>query len=87
MHTGSLMREFSIFTPIPGTPLFNEYRDRLTTENYEKWDFMHLVVKPECMSRFHFYFEYYLLIMDLFRIAQKAGIYSFLRLKDYKNIF
>lgn len=48
---------------------------------------MHLVVKPECMSRFHFYFEYYLLIMDLFRIAQKAGIYSFLRLKDYKNIF
>lgn len=39
------------------------------------------------MSRFHFYFEYYLLIMDLFRIAQKAGIYSFLRLKDYKNIF
>ncbi len=77
----------SIFTPIPGTPLFNEYRDRLTTENYEKWDFMHLVVKPECMSRFHFYFEYYLLIMDLFRIAQKAGIYSFLRLKDYKNIF
>ena len=34
-----------------------------------------------------FLFEYYLLIMDLFRIAQKAGIYSFLRLKDYKNIF
>lgn len=48
---------------------------------------MHLVVKPECMSRFHFYFEYYLLVMDLFRIAQKAGIYSFLRLEDYKNIF
>lgn len=77
----------SIFTPIPGTALFNEYRDRLTTDNCEKWDFMHLVVKPECMSRFHFYFEYYLLVMDLFRIAQKAGIYSFLRLEDYKNIF
>lgn len=77
----------SIFTPIPGTALFHEYQEKLITDNREKWDFMHLVIKPECMNRFQFYLEYYLLVMDLFRIAQKAGIYGFLRLEDYKNIF
>lgn len=77
----------SIFTPIPGTALYQEYEDRLTTHNMEKWDFMHLVVPPTRMRRFHFYLEYYLLVMDLFQVAQKAGIYSFLRLKDYKRIF
>lgn len=77
----------SIFTPIPGTELYREYEEKLLTHDTEKWDFMHLVVAPARMGRFHFYLEYYLLIMDLFRIAQKAGIYSFLRLKDYKNIF
>lgn len=77
----------SIFTPIPGTPLHEAYRDRLTTSNLEKWDFMHLVVPPVHMSRFAFYLEYYLLVMDLFGIAQKAGIYRFLRLKDYRAVF
>ena len=77
----------SIFTPIPGTALYEEYKDRLITHNMEKWDFMHLVVQPVHMTRFHFYLEYYLFVMDLFQIAQKAGIYRFLRLKDYKNIF
>lgn len=77
----------SIFTPIPGTALYEEYKDRLITHNMEKWDFMHLVVQPVHMNRFHFYLEYYLFVMDLFQIAQKAGIYRFLRLKDYKNIF
>lgn len=77
----------SIFTPIPGTALYKQYENRLLTHNREKWDFMHLVVQPVHMSRFHFYLEYYLLVMDLFRIASRAGIYSFLKLKDYKNIF
>lgn len=53
----------------------------------EKWDFMHLVVSPVRLSLFGFYLEYYLLIMDLFRLAQKKGIYKFLRLNDYKHIF
>lgn len=77
----------SIFTPIPGTPLYETYRAGLTTCNLEKWDFMHLVVPPVHMSRFAFYLEYYLLVMDLFGIAQKAGIYRFLKLRDYRAVF
>lgn len=77
----------SIFTPIPGTALYRQYEKRLITHDPEKWDFMHLVVPPVHLSLFGFYLEYYLLVMDLFRLAQKKGIYKFLRLNDYKHIF
>lgn len=77
----------SIFTPIPGTKLFEEYQDRLITHNLEKWDFMHLVVPPVHMSTFHFYLEYCLLVLELFRIADKQGIYRFIKLNDYKSVF
>ena len=77
----------SIFTPIPGTALYRQYEKRLLTTDPEKWDFMHLVVPPVHLSRFCFYLEYFRLVMDLFRLAQKKGIYGFLRLNDYKHIF
>lgn len=77
----------SIFTPIPGTALYRQYEKRLITRDPEKWDFMHLVVPPVHLSIFRFYLEYFLLVMDLFRLAQKKGIYKFLRLNDYKHIF
>lgn len=77
----------SIFTPIPGTSLYRQYKDRLLTEDPEKWDFMHLVVPPVHLSIFRFYLEYFFLVMDLFRLARKKGIYRFLRLGSYKHIF
>lgn len=77
----------SIFTPIPGTSMFEQYRDQLLTQDMEKWDFMHLVLPPVHMSRFRFYLEYYRLVMLLFAIAEKKGIYRFLTLSDYKKIF
>lgn len=77
----------SIFTPIPGTALYRQYEKRLITRDPEKWDFMHLVVPPVHLSIFRFYLEYFLLVMDLFRLAQKKGIYKFLHLNDYKHIF
>lgn len=77
----------SLLTPIPGTKLYEQYEAKLLTHNMEKWDFMHLVVPPVHMSRFRFYLEYYLLVLDLFRIANKKGIYRFIRLNDYKAIF
>ncbi len=77
----------SIFTPIPGTALYRQYEKRLLTKDPEKWDFMHLVVPPVHLSLFGFYLEYFLLVMELFRLAQKKGIYRFLHLNDYKHIF
>lgn len=48
---------------------------------------MHLVLRPAKMGRFRFYLEYYRLVMLLFSIAEKKGIYRFLTLSDYKKIF
>lgn len=77
----------SIFTPIPGTGLYEKYEKRLLTREPEKWDFMHLVIPPVHLSVFGFYLEYFLLVMELFQLARKKGIYSFLKLNDYKRIF
>jgi len=76
----------SIFTPIPGTPLYETYKDKLITHDIEEWDFLHLVVEPEHMSVRNFYKEYYRLLIKLFRIARKTGIYSFMDLEFYKNM-
>lgn len=77
----------SIFTPVPGTALYDKYEKRLITREPEKWDFMHLVIPPVHLSILGFYTEYFILVMELFRLAQKKKIYSFLRLNDYKHIF
>ncbi len=76
----------SFFTPIPGTPLYDEYKDQLTSDNIEDWDFLHLVMEPKNLTRRQFYFEYYRLFVKLYKIAKKTGIYDFMDLKFYKKL-
>lgn len=47
------------FTPMPGTPYFCQYKDRLIIpyEEHEKWDMAHLVIKPDKISVGRYYFE------------------------------
>jgi radical SAM superfamily enzyme YgiQ (UPF0313 family) len=47
------------FTPMPGTPYFYQYQNRLIIpyEEHEKWDMAHLVIKPEKVSVGRYYFE------------------------------
>lgn len=68
----------SIFTPIPGTPLYEEYKDRLITDDIEKWDFLHLVLQPQYMSRGQFYSYYYRMVLRLYIRARRAGFYGFM---------
>ena len=46
-------------TPMPKTPYFDSYRDRLIIpyNQHEKWDMAHLVVQPERLSIRRYYFE------------------------------
>ena len=76
----------SIFTPIPGTPLYEEYKDKLITDKIENWDFLHLVVEPENISRHKFYLYYRRLILKLYKRAKKAGVYEYLDLEHYKKM-
>ena len=39
--------QFSVFTPYPGTPIFNEYKDKLTAKNYEDFTQWDLVFKHD----------------------------------------
>lgn len=76
----------SIFTPIPGTPLYDMYKDQITSTEIEDWDFLHLVLDPTHLSRRDFYKEYNKLFLKLYRIAKKTGIYDFMDLKFYKKM-
>lgn len=76
----------SIFTPIPGTPLYEEYKDKITSKDFEEYDFLHLVLEPEKLTKQHFYMEYNKLVLRLYNLAKKSGIYDFMDLKFYKNM-
>lgn len=75
----------SIFTPIPGTSLFDEYKDKLTTDKMQYWDFLHLVLEPTNMSRKAFYMEYYKLFLKLTILGKKSGIYDFVDMQYIRN--
>ncbi len=82
----------SIFTPALGLSNSEEYKDRMITDDPAKYDFLHLVCKPDKLSVNKFYRYYYILLIKLMLKAKKDGIYDFV---DYgmfikafiKNIF
>lgn len=47
------------FTPLPGTPLFEQFREQLIIprDKYEQWDLANLVVKPGKMSVRRYYYN------------------------------
>lgn len=82
----------SIFTPEMNTEVFDEYKDRIITNNPSHWDYLHLVAKPSKMSVKRYYFNYYKLLIKLFLKAKREGVYDFIDYGDYiasfvKNIF
>ncbi|MGE5679051.1 MAG: B12-binding domain-containing radical SAM protein [Pseudomonadota bacterium] len=58
------------FTPLPGTPLYDEYKAELAVsrQEHEKWDLAHLVVKPRRISARRYYWNivklYYKITMN-----------------------
>ncbi len=76
----------SIFTPIPGTALYEKYKNEITSTNIEDWDFLHLVLKPQNLSAAAFYFYFYILFLRLYRLSKKSGAYSFINYGFYKEM-
>ena len=77
----------SIYTPLPGSELYDEYKDKFITDDLTKWDYVHLVVKPTKMSMKRYYLNYYVLVFKLMNLARKHGIYNFLDWKKLKKDF
>ena len=77
------------FTPIPGTELYEEYKDKLIIprEEYEKWDLAHLTVHPSKMSVRKYYWNliklYYKITMNprnVFKMIRQYGLKENLKL-------
>lgn len=54
-RTGITTSALSVFSPFPGTRVYEDYRDSLTTTDCRKWDLLHLVARPTNLSRPAFY--------------------------------
>ncbi|MHB1484921.1 MAG: B12-binding domain-containing radical SAM protein [Saccharofermentanales bacterium] len=67
-------------TPMPHTPFFEEYKDRLIIpyDEHEKWDMAHLVIKPGKLSTREYYWNILLLYYKI-TISPKNIAYMFKR--------
>lgn len=72
----------SILTPMPGTGQFEKYKERITTNDYRKWDFVHLTIEPTKMSKMTFYREFYWLYVKLAMLILRKRILSFTYIKS-----
>ena len=43
--------QFSVWTPYPGTPVFNEYKDKITANSYDEFDQYHLVYNHNLFNK------------------------------------
>jgi hypothetical protein len=77
----------SIYTPELGLESFNQYKDRIITDNPSHFDYLHLVAKPTNMSVRRYYFNYYILLIKLFLKAKREGVYDFIDYGDYIKSF
>ncbi len=77
----------AIFTPIPGTDSFEEYRNRLIDTDPRHFDLLHCMVQPERMSLREYYRECHKLYLRIFRIARRRHAYDFLDLTYYRQVF
>lgn len=84
--TGLIYVTVSVFTPIPGTRLYEEYKDKIQDEDITSYDFLHLVLEPEKLTKIEFYKEYRRLFWRLYNRAKTKGCYDFMDMKFYKNM-
>ena len=79
----------SPLTPFPNLPLYDEFKDRLIfkKDDYEKWSFGQVIIRPSQMSLKHYYYELLLtnLYVNIFankntKMIKKFGIVNILRI-------
>lgn len=68
----------SIITPLPGTQMYDDCKEKLLTTDWRKWDYTHVLLPPAHMSIPAFYIRYQLLVLRLFFLARRYGSYDFI---------
>ncbi|MBR4670689.1 MAG: radical SAM protein [Butyrivibrio sp.] len=77
----------SIFVPEFGLETYEQYKDRIITDNPSHFDYLHLVARPTYISVRKYYFYYYILLIKLFLKAKREGVYDFIDYGDYIRSF
>lgn len=72
---------FSVLTPLPGTVLYEEMKDKIITENYCLYDLLHVVL-PTSLGLEKFYTEF----ARLWKLCYKTSLPD-LGLNSFKDIF
>lgn len=65
---------FSIYTPLPGTELYEKYKQELRFKNYDYMDFLHLLVKPRNLSVRKYYYYFYSMQLKIYLNSLKLMI-------------
>ena len=72
--------QISVFTPYPGTPIFKEYEDKITTSKYEDFNQWKLVFEHENFDKDK--------IRKLLDMSYRKYYFSFTWIyKNFKKIF
>ena len=73
----SLYAQYSIFTPYPGTPIYNEYKEKVYEKKFENFNQYKLVFKHKNLSEEQIeklkslaYYKYYFNIKKIFTILK-----------------
>ncbi len=77
---------FSVLTPLPGTDLYQEVKDRLITTNYDYFDFFHTLLPTKLPLR-----DFYREVADLFKhsrsLKNQIKLMRKYRLRELPSLF
>lgn len=71
-HLGLNYASFAVLTPLPGTELYAEVKDQLTTRDYDLFDFIHTLL-PTSLPIREFYQEYRRLYMKAIPVRKQLS--------------
>jgi radical SAM superfamily enzyme YgiQ (UPF0313 family) len=76
---------FATLTPLPGTDLYAEVRDRMLTHNYDYFDFIHTLL-PTVLPLKDFYEEYYQLYQKAIPFGKRLAMLRKMQLRDVPGL-
>ncbi len=77
---------FSVLTPLPGTDLYNEVKDKMITNNYDYFDFFHTLL-PTKLPLKKFYKEYIALYNKTSSASNKIAFLKKYPLNEIPSLF
>jgi radical SAM superfamily enzyme YgiQ (UPF0313 family) len=76
---------FAVLTPLPGTDLYHQVKDRLITRNYDFFDFIHTLL-PTALPLEQFYDEYYRLYTETIPFHRRVTLLGKMPLKEIPSL-